>query len=784
MGKSLVIVESPSKAKTINKYLGKDYVVEATVGHIKDLPKSKINVDLENGEYSGTFNVIPGKEKIIDNLRRLASSSDKVYIATDPDREGEAIASDIADEVVIDKKKIHRVLFNEITKTGIEQAMKNSRKVDENLVSAQVARRVMDRILGYKVSPFLWKTFYFGLSAGRVQSVALRVICDREEEIEKFVPKEYWSIEGTFSKPSGNSKSFKAKLYKINDDTLKFDGEKPCIETIDHAHKIIQELKDNKYKITDIQVKEVKRNAPAPFTTSVLQQTASSRLGFSPKKTMMLAQKLYEGIEGNKEEGLVGLITYMRTDSTRVSDESIASAREFINTNYGEEYLPDQPKIFKTKKKNTQDAHEAIRPTDVNRKPEDMKKLGKDLHNLYNLIWQRFVASQMSQAVLDQKTVIIRALSPRGDKNIYLFKATGSVMKFSGFLKVYEDVKEDTTDKPDNVIDDEDDLTLIPADLNLEDMVKVSGLSKDQHFTNPPPRYTESSLIKQLDKLGIGRPSTFAAIVSTVINRSYVNLIEKKLYATVLGKTVNKILSEHFKDVISVNFTALMEEDLDKIANGESTYKKVLDEFYLPFIKDLTEADTIAAEIKKGLVEKTDINCPDCFEETGAKMIKKWSRNGQFLSCETFPKCKGALPLEQPSASELETAKSIMCDKCGAQMQLKVGKYGKFYGCTNYPKCNGIKPVTLGIACPKCKVGEILQRKSKQGRFFYGCTKYPECDFITNTMPVIQECTECHNGYLVKKSTKKDGDFLECPQCKARYELKEESAGQDEVIDN
>ncbi|MBK7254887.1 MAG: type I DNA topoisomerase [Ignavibacteria bacterium] len=782
MGKNLVIVESPSKAKTINKYLGKDFVVEATVGHIKDLPKSKMHVDLENG-YTGTFQVIPGKEKIIDNLRRIASSSDTVYIATDPDREGEAIASDIADEVVIDRKKIRRVLFNEITKTGIVKAMENSRNVDENLVSAQIARRVMDRILGYKVSPFLWKTFYFGLSAGRVQSVALRVICDREDEIEKFIAKEYWSIEGLFSKPSGDSRAFKAKLYKINDDILKFDGEKPCLENIDQAHKVLQELKDNKYKITDIQVKEVKRNAPAPFTTSVLQQTASSRLGFSPKKTMMLAQKLYEGIEGSKEEGLAGLITYMRTDSTRISDEAVNSARDFIGKNYGKEYLPDKPKVFKAKGKNTQDAHEAIRPTDINRRPEDMKKLGKDLHNLYDLIWKRLVASQMSQAVLDQKTVIIKALSPKGAKNIYLFKATGSVMKFSGFLKVYEDVKEDTTDKPDNAAEEEESLTLIPADLKADDMLKATGLTKEQHFTNPPPRYTESSLIKQLDKLGIGRPSTFATIVSTVINRMYVNLTEKKLYATVLGRAVNKILSEHFRDVINVNFTAQMEEELDTIANGQSTYTKVLDDFYLPFQKDLSEADAIAVEIKKGLIEPTDITCPECGNETGAKMIKKWSRNGQFLSCEKFPKCKGALPLEQHDEKELDTAKKMVCDICGAPMQLKVGKYGKFYGCTNYPKCKGIKPVTLGISCPKCKQGEILMRKSKRGRAFYGCTRYPECDFIANSMPVIQECKECNNGYLVKKSTKKDGDYLECPECKTRYEIEDAPKVETEVTD-
>lgn len=780
MGKSLVIVESPSKAKTINKYLGKDFIVEATVGHVKDLPKNKMHVDLENG-YEGTFLVIPGKENIISNLRKLASSSDKVYIATDPDREGEAIASDIADEVVIDKKKISRVLFNEITKSGIELAMKNGRKINENLVSAQVARRVMDRILGYKVSPFLWKTFYFGLSAGRVQSVALRIICDKEEEIEKFVAKEYWSIEGLFSKPSGDSRAFKARLYKINEDVLKFDGEKPCIENIDHAHKIVQDLKDNKFKITDIQVREMKRNAPAPFTTSVLQQTASSRLGFSPKKTMMLAQKLYEGIEGNKDEGLVGLITYMRTDSTRVSGEAITSAREFIKTSYGDKYLPEQPKVFKTTKKNTQDAHEAIRPTDVNRKPEDMKKLGKDLHALYDLIWKRFVASQMSQAVLDQKTVIIKALSPRGSKNIYLFKATGSVLKFSGFLKVYEDVTGDSTDKPD-IPEDEDDLTLIPADLNVDDTLKVTGLSKDQHFTNPPPRYTESSLIKQLDKLGIGRPSTFATIVSTVINRMYVEVMERKLYATNLGKAVNKILSVHFEDVINVNFTAQMEEELDTIANGDSTYKKVLDDFYIPFNKDLNAADSIAAEIKKGMIEPTDIPCPECNAETGAKMIKKWSRNGQFLSCEMFPKCKGALPLEQPNEKELEAAKGVMCDKCGAQMQIKVGKYGKFYGCTNYPKCDGIKPITLGIPCPKCNKGEILQRKAKRGRYFYGCTKYPECDFIANTMPVIEKCSNCGNGYLLKKSSKKDGDYLECPKCKTRSEIKEEPQQEEAVI--
>lgn len=766
--KSLVIVESPSKAKTINKYLGKDYVVEATIGHIKDLPKSKINVDIEN-KFEPTFEVIPGKEKIIENLRTAASRSDRIYIATDPDREGEAIASDIADEIINDRGKLYRVLFNEITKSGVEQAMESARKIDENLVQAQMARRVMDRILGYKVSPFLWKTFYFGLSAGRVQSVALKIICEREDEIENFNPKEYWSIEGLFAKPSGKSNPFRAKLFKINEDVLKFDGEKPCIENLDQAHSILQELQNNKFRITEINVKEVKRNAPAPFTTSVLQQTASSRLGFSPKKTMTLAQKLYEGIEGSKEEGLVGLITYMRTDSTRVSKEASDAAREYVKRNFGDDYLPETAKVFKSKK-NTQDAHEAIRPTDVSRRPDEMKKLGKDLHALYDLIWKRFVASQMSNAVLDQKTVIIKALSPKGEKNTYLFKATGSVLKFSGFLKVYEDVSEDTTDKPDTPDDDEE-LTLIPADLLVDDLLKAVSLNKEQHFTKPPPRYTESSLIKQLDKLGIGRPSTFASIVSTVLDRKYVDVIEKKLHATTLGRTVNTILSKHFEDVINVNFTAKMEEELDTIANGESTYLTVLNDFYDPFSKDLQQAEIIAGDIKKGLVEKTDTICPECGAETGAKMVKKWSRNGQFLSCERFPKCKGALPLEAPNEKEIEAARGIKCDICGGAMIVRSGRFGKFYGCVNYPKCNGIKPMTLGIKCPKCGEGEVLMRKAKMGRTFYGCTGYPNCDFISNAIPVIQACTECGNNYMIKKSTKKEGDFLECPKCKARQSI-------------
>lgn len=768
MGKSLVIVESPSKAKTINKYLGKDYVVEATVGHIKNLPKSKISVDIEDG-YKPVYETIAGKEDVIDKLKGIAKKSDQIFIATDPDREGEAIAADIAGEIKPVNKNIQRVLFNEITKTGVKEAMDSPRSIDEDLVTSQMARRVMDRILGYKVSPFLWKTFFFGLSAGRVQSVALKLICDREKEIRSFKPKEYWTIDGLFTKPSGNSKPFSARLYKINEDTLKFNGEKPCIENIDQAHKILQDLQNNQYKITDVTVKEVKRNPPMPFTTSVLQQAASTNLGFSPKKTMMLAQKLYEGIEVVKGEGNVGLITYMRTDSTRLSPEAVASCRDYIKNNFGKEFIPDKPNNTTAKKssKKTQDAHEAIRPTNMEREPAVLKSLTKDLAALYKLIWNRFVASQMTPAVYDQKTIIIKALSPRGNVDQYFFRASGRTLKFEGFLKVYGDTTEDQNPDEDN--------SIIPENLSVDDMLKAISMNKEQKFTKPPARYTESSLIKQLDALGIGRPSTFALIVSTVIDRKYVELDERKLFATTLGMTVNEILDKHFEDVINVEFTAKMEDELDTIANGESTYKKVLDDFYIPFSKDLDAADKVAKDIKASLTEKTDITCPECGEETGAKMVKKWGRNGQFMACERYPTCKASMPLEEEHAEHKELAKGVTCDLCGADMVVKVGRYGKFYGCSNYPKCKGIKPITLGIKCPKCNEGEILERRGgKAKRLFYGCTRYPDCDFISNYKPVIQNCESCESNYLVKKTTKKDGDFIECPNCKAKYEIKEE----------
>jgi DNA topoisomerase I len=769
MGKSLVIVESPSKAKTINKYLGKDYIVEATVGHIKNLPKNKIHIDLDNG-YEPTYETIAGKEKVIKRIKELAGECLQVYIATDPDREGEAIAYDIAEEVKLVNKKIKRVLFNEITKHGVEIAMNEPLDIDDKLVESQTARRVMDRILGYKVSPFLWKSMFYGLSAGRVQSVALKLICDREEEIKRFKPKEYWSVFGTFVKPSGATRPFNSKLYSINSETIKYNGDEPCIKNIDEAHAIIEQLRECKYRIADIQKREVKRNAPLPFTTSVLQQTASTKLGYNPKRTMSLAQKLYEGVEVKKGEGNIGLITYMRTDSTRISNEAKQMANDLIVKLYGQEYVSTLETANGKKAVKAQDAHEAIRPSDVNIRPEDLKKLDKSLLALYTLIWQRFVASQMSAAVFTQKTILIKAISPKGNIKDYLFKATGRTPVFLGFLKIYEEELEETVDNEEE--------GLLPEDLNVNDMLKLVGnMQKIQHFTNPPPRFTESSLIKQLDTLGIGRPSTFAQIVSTVIDRKYVDLNERRLFATQLGIQVNKILQEYFPDVISTQFTAKMEEELDTIANGESTYVEVLNDFYFPFKKDLDIADKDAPKIKKSLTEPTKIKCPECGDTEGGIMLKKWGKNGLFYACNRYPKCKGTLSHEDNEPVEQTPVGDLKCPKCKGDMLLKIGPYGKFYGCINYPKCNGILPVTLGIKCPKCGKGEILERVGgKRRRKFYGCTGYPDCDFIENYLPVIENCNSCGNNYLVKKSTQKDGDFLYCAKCKHKEMLKTEHA--------
>jgi DNA topoisomerase-1 len=753
MDKSLVIVESPSKAKTINKYLGSRYKVVASIGHIKNLPKSKIGIDFENG-YTPTYETIPGKEKIINELKKSSLESDSIYLATDPDREGEAIAYDIAQEIKNGTKKIYRVLFNEITRSGIEEGINNPLQIDERLVSSQQARRVMDRIVGYKLSPFLWKVIYYGLSAGRVQSVALRLICEREEEIKNFIPVEYWSIIADF-KDRDKNKVFQSRLVQKNDTAFKFNGEEPKISDEKEADEIISELKRLKFKVSDISQKEVKRNPYPPFITSSLQQDASVRLRFAPKKTMMLAQKLYEGLDIGTE-GPVGLITYMRTDSTRLSEQSINEVRKFIGEHYGKEYLPSSARHFSKNNKNAQDAHEAIRPTGVLRTPESLKKhLSSDLFRLYDLIWRRFVACQMQNAVYDQITLLIENIENPAIKNRYLFRTTASNIKFKGFLVLYEDIFENGNKEEEEFP--------IPEGIEIGDPLDLQDLFKKQHFTSPPARYTESSLIKQLDSLGIGRPSTYAMIVSTIINRTYVDLIDRKLYATELGIEVNKLLVKYFDDIINVKFTAGMEEELDKIAAGEENYTKVLDDFYLPFNHDLNSLNKKTKEIKESLQEITDIICDKC----GSKMMIKWGRNGRFLSCTNYPKCKNSKPLPGEQEEHKELAEGKFCSVCGAPMVVKSSKYGKFLGCSRYPECTNTMPITLGIKCPKCGEGEIVERRAQRSRkTFYGCSRYPDCDFIVNYKPVETKCEECGNPFMLEKHSKKKGNYLECPECK------------------
>ena len=767
MDKSLVIVESPSKAKTINKYLGKNYKVVASVGHIKNLPKSKIGVDFENG-YGLTYETIPGKEKIITELKKLAKESGKVFIATDPDREGEAIAYDIAEEIKDNNSNIFRVLFNEITKKGIDEGINNPLQIDEKLVSSQQARRALDRIVGYKVSPFLWKVIYYGLSAGRVQSVALRLICEREAEIRGFKPQEYWSILANF-KDRDKNKIFESKLIQKNGVSFKFNGDTPKISDENESDEIIKDLNTKLFKVADITRKEVKRNPFPPFTTSSLQQDASVRLRYAPKKTMMMAQKLYEGMDVG-EESPVGLITYMRTDSTRISQDAITEARGFISANYGKQFLPASARQFAKKGQNTQDAHEAIRPTSVSRTPESIKKfLTADLFRLYELIWKRFVASQMQHAFSDQVTLLIDSFeeSTNGKKiNKYQFRTTSSIIKFKGFLALYDVELED---------DDSEENFTIPEEIEVGDIIDLQELFKKQHFTLPPPRYTESSLIKQLDALGIGRPSTYAMIVTTIINRTYVDLRERKLYATELGETVNRLLSMHFSDVVNVKFTAQMEEELDKVAEGNLTYKQVLEDFYPAFNSDLEELNKKSKEIKESLNEMTDIVCDKC----GGKMMIKWGRNGRFLSCTNYPKCKNAQPLPGEQQEHEELAEGKFCTICGAPMVVKSSRYGKFLGCSRYPECKNIMPITLGIKCPKCKEGEILERTAQKSRKkFYGCTRYPDCDFILNAKPRETKCEMCGNSYMLEKFTKKKGNFLECPECKHKVEIEENKEAQ------
>ena len=737
MAKSLVIVESKTKTKTIGRFLGKDYQVLSSVGHVKDLPKGRIGVDPDNG-FEPEYITIRGKGKILNELRRAAVTAEHVFIATDPDREGEAIAHHLAEEMKAKKEKVHRVLFNEITERAVKNALAHPTEIDGKKVEAQKARRVVDRLVGYQVSPILWRTVYRGLSAGRVQSVALRLICEREDEIDIFEPKEYWSI--TAELQGKETKPFLSKLTKIDDKAPELPNEP-------ETSKVVADIKKQVFEVADIRKKKVSRNPTAPFTTSTLQQTAANRLGYSSKKIMMLAQQLYEGVELG-ERGSTGLITYMRTDSTRVSNEALLAVREHIMVNYGKEYLPDAARQFKVKS-GAQDAHEAIRPTSLKRDPKTVKRfLTPEQFRLYELIWNRFVASQMEAAKMEQTTIEIKA----GDR--YIFRTTGTAILFRGFLQVYEESKEDNGQGSS-----EDDNMRIPIHVKGGDQLNLLDLKPEQHFTKPPPRYTESSLVKELDALDIGRPSTYAVIISTIQSRKYVEKSQRQLVPTELGRTINKILIQNFDQLFNVKFTAHMEEDLDKIESGEKDFLEVAEEFYTPFKVALENASSRQAEIKDSLQEETSEKCPKC----GNDLIIRWGRNGKFMACSGYPDCKHTQPIEEAETIDEK------CENCGRDMVIKYGRFGRFLACSGYPDCKTARPLSIGIDCPNddCD-GYLVEKRSKKGRVFFGCSNYPDCKFASWNRPVPIKCSQCGNPYVEKRYSQSKGEYLYCPACKAQ----------------
>jgi DNA topoisomerase-1 len=743
MGKSLLIVESPTKVNTLKKIVGKDFIIKASVGHLKDLPKKKLGVDVDNN-FEPEYITIRGKGKILQELKTAAKKVDTIYLAPDPDREGEAIAHHIGNEVArFTKGKIYRVMFNEITKKAVKEALANPTELNLDRVNAQQARRILDRLVGYKISPILWKKVHRGLSAGRVQSVALRIVCEREREILAFQSKEYWSI--TLDLEGSCKPNFQAKLFKIGEDKAEIGNK-------DEADKILKDLVGSSMVLESITKKERKRNPSAPFITSSLQQEASRKLNYSPKKTMMLAQKLYEGIKLEKK-GTVGLITYMRTDSVKLSDQALGEVRDFIPERYGKEYLPAKPNTYKSKK-SAQEAHEAIRPTDVTLDPNFLKKhLEKDLFRLYQLIWSRFVSCQMVPAVLDTTQFDIKSGN-------YLFRSNGSILKFAGFMKVYvESQDDDNTEKTETKESDR----ILPALKKGEDL-KLLEISPEQHFTQPPARFTEAMLVKELEDKGVGRPSTYASIISVIKDRDYIQNEERRLKPVELGFMINDLLVENFPDIMTTEFTAKMEEQLDEVENGKKEWRDVLHSFYTPFKKDLEEAEKKMKDFKAE-VEETDEVCEKCDKP----MIIKWGRFGKFLACSSYPDCKNARDIKKPGTEgEPESTDEVEgeCDKCKSPLIIKRGRFGKFIACSTYPDCKFTKPIGLGITCPEdvCK-GEIAPRRTKKGRTFYGCTKYPDCTFTSWDKPKAEACPECKHPFMIEKWKKNEEPTTLCPEC-------------------
>ncbi|MEK3855127.1 type I DNA topoisomerase [Cytobacillus sp. FSL H8-0458] len=688
MSEFLVIVESPAKAKTIERYLGKKYKVKASMGHVRDLPKSQMGIDVENN-FEPKYITIRGKGPVLKELKTAAKKAKKIYLAADPDREGEAIAWHLAHSLDMDIKSDCRVVFNEITKDAIKESFKHPRPINMDLVDAQQARRMLDRLVGYNISPLLWKKVKKGLSAGRVQSVAVRLIIDREKEIKDFIPEEYWSIDGEFLK---GKTAFDASFYG-------FKNEKVELKSESDVKNILSKMKGNKFSVESVTKKERKRNPAAPFTTSSLQQEAARKLNFRAKKTMMLAQQLYEGIELGKE-GTVGLITYMRTDSTRISEIAQNEAADYIQSSYGKEFLQSEKKKEK-KNSNAQDAHEAIRPTSTLRSPASLKEyLSRDQLRLYRLIWERFVASQMAPAVMDTMSVDLK----NGE---VIFRATGSKVKFPGFMKVYVEGTDDQSEEKDNML----------PDLKEGDEVLKKDIEPKQHFTQPPPRYTEARLVKTLEEQGIGRPSTFAPTLDTIQKRGYVALDNKRFIPTELGEIVLELIMEFFPEILDIEFTAKMEKDLDYVEEGKVNWVQIIDDFYIDFEKNLKIAEKEMQEVE----------------------IK-----------------------DEPAGED--------CEQCGNPMVFKMGRYGKFMACSNFPDCRNTKPIVkdIGVKCPKCTEGNIIERKSKKRRIFYGCDRFPECDFISWDKPLPRSCPKCDN-LLVEKKLKK-GVQVQCVECDYKEE--------------
>ncbi|PIK16643.1 type I DNA topoisomerase [Halobacteriovorax sp. JY17] len=768
---SLVIVESPSKAKTIKKYLGRGYQVVASNGHIKDLPKSKLGVDIKDN-FQIDLVPITGKKDKIERIQELAKDASAIYLAPDMDREGEAIAHHLAEEIG-GKKKMYRVVFNAVTKSAVNNAIENPTELNKSMYESQQTRRILDRLVGYKISPILWDKVQRGISAGRVQSVALRIIVEREDEVNAFIPEQWFSIHGVCEK---DAQKFEVKYYGES------DSKKTDLTDKDFVDKILKDVQGKDLKVVDVKKKERKQNPTPPFTTSKLQQEAANKLGYTAKRTMMTAQKLYEGIQLT-EHGMQGLITYMRTDSVRTAPEAMSSLREFITDKYGKDYLSIDPIEYKKKgSSKVQDAHEAIRPTNLAFTPDSVRgDLEPDQQKLYELIWNKFISSQMSQAVIDQTTVMM-------EREGHFFKANGSIIKFPGFRTVYLEAAAEKRSRKGGDDDDDNENEsgevksgILPEISEGESFKPIEGPTDQEHWTSPPPRYNEASLVKSLEEFGIGRPSTYAAIISNIQDRGYVEKTENRFLPTELGIVVCRMLVESFPNVMNIKFTAGVEELLDQIEDGTIKYKKVLKEFWKDFEVTLEKAKEEMKNLKKQLIP-TGINCVKC--DDGEYHIK-WGRNGQFFACSNYPDCNST----QDFKKHLDGSYEILpknwfhdnCPTCQKRLEVKKGKYGRFVRCEDYPQCDTTLPYTLDIKCPECNVGKFAEKKSRYGKIFYGCSNYPNCENASWTKPYVQDCPSCGYGIMGFKETKRDGKHLECAKCKFKLEWEQTKYGKEEL---